>query len=158
MGMRCFRNRFPVPTTQKTEKPVMGVQPMNQASAPWPSYIRRCCSILGPSGNKKESPFMSRLRANFSQLAYPMQDAHIKVRKFLRALFLIAFLSSVLVLAFSSIFHRPILEEGGYEKREFPDVSSFPCHSPYRGYGGWQSGNRMHHLMRSFHPSTINIV
>ena len=101
---------------------------------------------------------MCRLRANFSQLAYPMQDAHIKVRKVLRALFLIAFLSSVLVLAFSSVYHRPILEEGGYEKRKFPDVSSFPCHSPYRGYGGWQSGNRMHHLMMSFHSSTINIV
>ena len=95
MGMRCFRNRFPVPTTQKTEKPVIGVQPMNQASAPWPSYIRRCCSILGRSGNKKESPLMCRLRANFSRLAYPMQDTHIIERKVLRALFLIAFLSSV---------------------------------------------------------------
>ena len=70
---------------------------------------------------------MCRLRANFSRLAYLMQDTHIIERKVLRALFLIAFLSSVLVLAFSSIFHRPILEEGGYEKREFPDVSSFPC-------------------------------
>ena len=59
---------------------------------------------------------MCRLRANFSQLAYPMQDAHIKVRKVLRALFLIAFLSSVLVLAFSSVYHRPILEEGRIEK------------------------------------------
>ena len=40
----------------------------------------------------------------------------------------------------------------------FPDVSSFPCPSPYRGCGGWQFGNRMHHLMRSFHPSIINIA
>ena len=41
---------------------------------------------------------------------------------------------------------------------EFPDVSSFPCPSPYRGCGGWQFGNRIHHLMRSFHPSIINIA
>ena len=40
----------------------------------------------------------------------------------------------------------------------FPDVSSFPCTSPYRGCGGWQFGNRIHHLMRSFHPSIINIA
>ena len=32
------------------------------------------------------------------------------------SLFLIAFLSSVLGLAFSSVFHRPILEEGRIEK------------------------------------------
>ena len=43
------------------------------------------------------------------------------------ALFLIAFLSSVLNLAFSSVYHRPILEEGRCEKMEFPDVSSYPC-------------------------------
>ena len=41
---------------------------------------------------------------------------------------------------------------------EFPDVSSFPRHSPYRGYGGWPFGNRIHHLMRSFHPSDTNIA
>ena len=40
----------------------------------------------------------------------------------------------------------------------FPDVSSFPCPSPYRGYGKWQFRNRIHHLMRSFHPSIINIA
>ena len=40
----------------------------------------------------------------------------------------------------------------------FPDVSSFPCPSPYRGCGGWQFGNRIHHLMKSFHPSDINIA
>ena len=40
----------------------------------------------------------------------------------------------------------------------FPDVSSFPCHSPYRGYGGWPFGNRIHHLMRSFHPSDTTIA
>ena len=131
---------------------------MNQASAPWPSHIHGCCSDLRRSGKPWEGPFMCRLRANFSRLAYPMQDTHIRERNVLRALFLIAFLSSVLVLAFSSVYHRPILEEGGYEKRKFPDVSSFPCHSPYRGYGGWQSGNRMHHLMRSFHPSDTNIA
>ena len=43
-------------------------------------------------------------------------------------------------------------------KVEFPDVSSFPRHSPYRGYGGWSFGNRIHHLMRSFHPSDTNIA
>ena len=41
---------------------------------------------------------------------------------------------------------------------EFPDVSSFPRHSPYRGYGGWPFENRVHHLMRSFHPSDTNIA
>ena len=60
--------------------------------------------------------------------------------------------------AFSSVYHRPIVEEGRIEKMEFPDVSSFPCPSPYRGCGGWPFGNRIHHLMRSFHPSIINIV
>ena len=40
----------------------------------------------------------------------------------------------------------------------FPDVSSFPCPSPYRGCGGWQFGNQMHHLMRPFHSSIINIT
>ena len=41
---------------------------------------------------------------------------------------------------------------------EFPDVSSFPCSSPYRGCGEEPFGNRIHHLMRSFHPSDINIA
>ena len=41
---------------------------------------------------------------------------------------------------------------------EFPDVSSFPCPSLYRGCGGWPFGNRIHRLMRSFHPSIINIA
>ena len=41
---------------------------------------------------------------------------------------------------------------------EFPDVSSFLCPSPYRGCGGWQFRNRIHHLMRSFHPSDTNIA
>ena len=81
--------------TKKTEKPVRGVQPMNQASAPWPSHMRGCCSDLGRSGKPWEGPFMCRLRANFSRLAYPMQDTHIRERKVLRALFLIAFLSFV---------------------------------------------------------------
>ena len=40
----------------------------------------------------------------------------------------------------------------------FPDVSSFPCSSPYRGCGGWPFGNRIHRRMRSFHPSIINIA
>jgi hypothetical protein len=44
------------------------------------------------------------------------------------------------------------------EKMEFPDVSSFPCPSPYRGCGRWQFGNQIHHLMKPFHPSTTNIV
>ena len=43
-------------------------------------------------------------------------------------------------------------------KVEFPDDSSFPCPSPYRGCGGWPFGNRIHRLMRSFHPSIINIA
>ena len=41
---------------------------------------------------------------------------------------------------------------------EFPDDSSFPCPSLYRGCGGWPFGNRIHRLMRSFHPSIINIA
>ena len=43
-------------------------------------------------------------------------------------------------------------------KVEFPDDSSFPCPSPYRGCRGWPFGNRIHRLMRSFHPSIINIA
>ena len=43
-------------------------------------------------------------------------------------------------------------------KVEFPDDSSFPCPSLYRGCGGWPFGNRIHRLMRSFHPSIINIA
>ena len=132
---------------------------MNQASAPWPSHIHGCCSDQGRSGKPWEGPFMCRPGANFSRLAYPMQDTHIRERKVLRALFLIAFLSSVFLgTAFFSVYHRPILEEGRCEKMEFPDVSSFPCPSPYRGCGKRQFGNQIHHLMRSFQSSTINIV
>ena len=69
-------------------------------------------------------------------------------------LFCLLFFGTVL----SSVYHRPIVEEGRIEKMEFPDFSSFPCPSPYRGCGGWQFGNQMHHLMRSFHPSIINIA
>ena len=57
---------------------------------------------------------MCRLRANFSRLAYPVQDTHIRERKVLRALFLIAFL--FFCIALSSVYHRPIVEEGRIEK------------------------------------------
>ena len=129
---------------------------MNQASAPWLSHIHGCCSEHGRSGKPWEGPFMCRLRANFSRLAYPMQDTHIRERKVLRpsSLLLFCFFGT----AYSSVHHRPILEEGRIEKMEFPDVSSFPCPSSYRGCGGWQFGNRMHHLMRPFHSSIINIT
>ena len=102
---------------------------------------------------------MCRIRANFSRLAYPMQDTHIRERKVLRALFLIAFLSSVFLgyciffCLSSADFRRRRIEKMG-----FPDVSSFPCPSPYRGCGGRPFGNRIHHLMRSFHSSIINIA
>ena len=52
---------------------------------------------------------MCRLRANFSRLAYPMQDTHIRERKVLLSLFLIAFLSSVFLLP--SVFP-------GFQKRK----------------------------------------
>jgi|GEM_PF-4188369 len=52
---------------------------------------------------------MCRLRANFSRLAYPMQDTHIRERKVLRSLFLIAFLSFVFLLP--SVFP-------GFQKRK----------------------------------------
>ena len=131
---------------------------MNQASAPWPSHIRGCCSEHGRSGKPGEGPFMCRLRANFSRLAYPMQDTHIRERKVLRALFLIAFLSSVYWYCIVFCLSSADCRRRRIEKMEFPDVSSFPCPSPYRGYGGWQFRNRTHRLMRSFHPSSINIV
>ena len=61
---------------------------MNQASAPWLSRLRGCCS------------------------------EHVaKERKVLRALFLIAFLSSV--FAFASVYDRPGLEEVRFEKGNF---------------------------------------
>ena len=65
---------------------------------------------------------MCRLRANFSRLAYPMQDTHIRERKVLRLLFLIAFLSSVVLLP--SVFP-------GFQKRKDEKWNSlmFP-HSP----------------------------
>ena len=59
---------------------------------------------------------MCRIRANFSRLAYPVQDTHIRERKVLRALFLIAFLSSVFWYCIFSVYHRPIVEEGRIEK------------------------------------------
>ena len=102
---------------------------MNQASAPWPSHIHGCCSILVA-----------------------------KERKVLQPSSLLLFCLLFFGTAFSSVYHRPIVEEGRIEKMEFPDVSSFPCPSPYRGCGGWPFGNRIHHLMRSFHPSIINIA
>ncbi len=102
---------------------------MNQASAPWPSHIHGCCSILVA-----------------------------KERKVLQPSSLLLFCLLFFCFALSSVYHRPILEEGRIEKMEFPDVSSFPCPSPYRGCGGWPFGNRIHHLMRSFHSSIINIT
>ena len=60
---------------------------MNQASAPWPSHMRGCCS-----------------------------EHVVRERKVLRALFLIAFLSSVFCFSLSSVYHRPILEERRIEK------------------------------------------
>ena len=102
---------------------------MNQASAPWLSHIHGCCSILVA-----------------------------KERKVLQPSSLLLFCLLFFGTAFSSVYHRPILEEGRIEKMEFPDVSSFPCSSPYRGCGEEPFGNRIHHLMRSFHPSDINIA
>ena len=96
-------------------------------------------------------------RANISRLVYP-RDTHIREKNVLQPSSLLLFCLLFFCFALSSVYHRPILEEGRIEKMEFPDVSSFPCPSPYRGCGGWQFGNRIHHLMRSFHPSTINIA
>ena len=70
---------------------------MNQASAPWPSHIHGCCS-----------------------------EHVVRERKVLRALFLIAFLSSVCCFVFSSVYHRPIVEEGRCEKWD----SLMILHSP----------------------------
>ena len=67
---------------------------------------------------------MCRLRANFSRLAYPMQDTHIRERKVLRSLFLSAFL--FFCIALSSAYHRPIVEEGRIEKWNFLMI----LHSP----------------------------
>ncbi len=96
-------------------------------------------------------------RANISRLVYP-KDKHIREKNVLQPSSLLLFCLLFFCFALSSVYHRPILEEGRIEKMEFPDVSSFPCPSPYRGCGKWQFGNRIHHLMRSFHPSTINIA
>ena len=61
-------------------------------------------------------------------------------------------------IAFSSVYHRPIVEEGRIEKWD----SLMFLHSPAllltADVEKWQFGNRIHHLMRSFHPSTINIA
>ena len=102
---------------------------MNQASAPWPSHIHGCCS-----------------------------DLVVRERKVLRALFLIAFLSSVFEYCIVFCLSSADCRRRRIEKMEFPDVSSFPCPSPYRGCGEWPFGNRIHHLMRSFHSSIINIT
>ena len=78
----------------------------------WPSHMRGCCSDLGWSGKPWEGPFMCRLRANFSRLAYPMQDTHIRERKVLQPSSLLLFCLLFLGTALSSIYYRPILEEG----------------------------------------------
>ena len=96
-------------------------------------------------------------RANISRLVYP----RIRTSERGKSCSPLPYCFSVFCFfgtALSSVYHRPILEEGRCEKMEFPDVSSFPCPSPYRGCGGWAFGNRIHHLMRSLHPSTINIA
>ena len=101
---------------------------MNQASAPWPSHFRGCCS-----------------------------DHVVRERKVLRSLFLIAFLSSVLFCICFCLSSADCRRREDW-KVEFPDDSSFPCPSLYRGCGGWPFGNRIHRLMRSFHSSIINIA
>ena len=60
---------------------------MNQASAPWPSRLRGCCS-----------------------------EHVVRERKVLRALFLIAFLSSVFWVLHFLLSIMPIVEEGRIEK------------------------------------------
>ena len=69
---------------------------------------------------------MCRLRANFSRLAYPMQDTHIRERKVLQPSSLLLFCLLFFGTALSSVYHRPILEERGIEKW----VSLMFLHSP----------------------------
>ena len=102
---------------------------MNQASAPWPSHIHGCCS-----------------------------EHVVRERKVLRALFLIAVLSSVFWYCIFFCLSSADCRRREMWKVGFPDDSSFTCPPPYRGYRRWPFENRIHHLMRSFHPSVNNIV
>ena len=100
---------------------------MNQASAPWPSHFHGCCS-----------------------------DHVVRERKVLRALFLIAFLSSIF-FALSSVYCRPVLEEGRL-KSEIPWCLPSPYLLLYRGCGKsiWKMAFIISWVL--FHSSDTNIV
>ena len=120
-------------TTQKTEKPIRGSL---QVSSTNESGVRALALphtwvLLGTCRQREESP-ASALPYCFSVFCL---------------LFCIFF-----CLSSADCRRREVWKVG------FPDDSSFPCPPPYRGYGRWPFGNRIHHLMRSFHPSVNNIV
>ena len=120
-------------TTQKTEKPIRGslqVSSTNESGVRALAFLHTQV-LLGTCRQREESP-ANALPYCFSVFCFWVLHCLL------------------------SIIGR--FQKKERRKVEFPDVSSFLCPSPYRGCGGWQFRNRIHHLMRSFHPSDTNIA
>ena len=105
---------------QKTEKPIRGsiqVSSTNESGVcalalPFAWVLLRSWTV----GKLKGKPFYVQTKGQLFPTCVSYAGYAHQREESPASLFLIAFLSSVLGLAFSSVFHRPILEEGRIEK------------------------------------------
>ena len=149
-------------TTQKTEKPIRGslqVSSTNESGVRALAFLHTQV-LLGTwtVGKAMGRPFYVQTKGqlfptcvSYAGYAHQREESPASALPYCFSVFCFWVLHCLL-----SIIGRFQKEER--RKVEFPDVSSFLCPSPYRGCGGWQFRNRIHHLMRSFHPSDTNIA
>ena len=106
--------------TKKTEKPIRGsiqVSSTNESGVcalalPFAWVLLRSWTV----GKLKGKPFYVQTKGQLFPTCVSYAGYAHQREESPASLFLIAFLSSVLGLAFSSVFYRPILEEGRIEK------------------------------------------
>ncbi len=149
-------------TTQKTEKPIRGslqVSSTNESGVRALAFLHTQV-LLGTwtVGKAMGRPFYVQTKGqlfptcvSYAGYAHQREESPANALPYCFSVFCFWVLHCLL-----SIIGR--FQKKERRKVEFPDVSSFLCPSPYRGCGGWQFRNRIHHLMRSFHPSDTNIA